>query len=36
VPVGYPVIKPFEPDIDTFYEEWQGRSAPDREANSAD
>jgi acetone carboxylase gamma subunit len=29
-PVGYPVIKPFDPDIDTFYEEWQGRPAPDR------
>lgn len=30
VPAGYPVIKPFEPDIDTFYEEWLGRPAPDR------
>lgn len=30
VPVGYPVFKPFDPDIDTFYEEWQGRPAPDR------
>ncbi len=29
VPVGYPVVTPFEPDIDTFYEEWQGRPAPD-------
>lgn len=30
VPAGYPVLKPFEPDIDTFYDEWQGRPAPDR------
>lgn len=30
VPVGYPVLTPFEPDIDTFYEEWQDRPAPDR------
>lgn len=29
VPRGYPVIKKFEPDIDTFYEEWLGRPAPD-------
>jgi acetone carboxylase gamma subunit len=35
VPVGYPVIRPFEPDIDTFYEEWQGRPAPDREGEQA-
>lgn len=33
VPVGYPVIKPFDPDIDIFYEEWQGRPAPDREGD---
>lgn len=35
VPVGYPVLKQFEPDIDTFYEEWQGRPAPDREGEQA-
>lgn len=31
VPVAYPVLTPFEPDIDTFYEEWLGRPAPDTE-----
>lgn len=36
VPVGYPVKLPFEPDIDTFYEGWLGRPAPDREGQSAD
>jgi acetone carboxylase gamma subunit len=30
VPVGYPVEKRFEPDVDTFYEEWPGEPAPDR------
>ena len=30
VPVGYPVYVPFEPDVDAFYEEWQGTEAPDR------
>lgn len=30
VPVGYPVYVPFEPDVDAFYEEWQGEPAPDR------
>ena len=30
VPRGYPVIQKFEPDIDTFYEEWLGKPAPDR------
>lgn len=30
VPVGYPVIQPFEPNIDAFYEEWLDRPAPDR------
>jgi acetone carboxylase gamma subunit len=35
VPVGYPVIREFEPDIDIFYEEWQGRPAPDREEGQA-
>ncbi|MDS0474433.1 acetone carboxylase subunit gamma [Natrinema sp. 1APR25-10V2] len=29
VPAGYPVLKPFEPDIDVFYEEWLGEPAPD-------
>lgn len=31
VPVGYPVLTPFDPDIDTFYEEWEGRTAPDKD-----
>lgn len=35
-PVGYPVYKPFEPDIDTFYEEWLGEPAPDRSDQPAD
>ena len=35
VPVGYPVIKPFDPDVDTFYEEWQGQPAPDRREEQA-
>jgi acetone carboxylase gamma subunit len=30
VPMGYPVLKPFDPDIDTFYEEWLGKPAPDK------
>lgn len=30
VPAGYPVLKPFDPDVDTFYEEWQNTTAPDR------
>lgn len=25
VPAGYPMFKPFDPDIDTFYEEWLGQ-----------
>lgn len=29
VPAGYPVIEPFDPDIDTFYEEWLEEPAPD-------
>ena len=33
VPVGYPVLTPFEPDIDTFYEDWQDHPAPDRAAD---
>ena len=33
VPSGYPVLKPFDPDIDTFYEEWLGKKAPDRESD---
>lgn len=31
VPAGYPVLQPFEPDIDTFYEEWLGEPAPDKQ-----
>ena len=31
VPAGYPVIKPFDPDIDAFYEGWIGEPAPDNE-----
>lgn len=30
VPAGYPVKRSFEPDVDTFYEEWLGEPAPDR------
>jgi acetone carboxylase gamma subunit len=30
VPAGYPVLQNFEPDIDTFYEEWLGEKAPDK------
>ena len=30
VPAGYPVLKPFDPDIDVFYEEWLEKPAPDR------
>ncbi len=30
VPAGYPVLRNFEPDIDTFYEDWLGKEAPDR------
>ena len=30
VPAGYPVRRGFEPDLDTFYEEWLGEPAPDR------
>lgn len=30
VPAGYPVLRNFEPDIDTFYEEWLDKKAPDR------
>jgi acetone carboxylase gamma subunit len=29
VPAGYPVLKPFDPDIDTFYEEWLDKPTPD-------
>lgn len=36
VPIGYPVIKPFDPDIDAFYEEWLGQSAPDKGGKPAD
>jgi acetone carboxylase gamma subunit len=28
-PVGYPVLQKFEPDIDTFYEEWLDQAPPD-------
>ena len=31
VPPGYPTIFNFLPDIDTFYEKWLGRKAPDKE-----
>jgi len=30
VPPGYPTIFNFLPDIDTFYENWLGRKAPDK------
>ena len=30
VPPGYPTIFNFLPEIDTFYEKWLGRKAPDR------
>lgn len=30
VPAGYPIIKPFDPDIDTFYEEWADEEVPTR------
>jgi acetone carboxylase gamma subunit len=30
VPPGYPVIFNFLPDIDTFYEKWLGKKAPDK------
>lgn len=30
VPPGYPTIFNFFPDIDTFYEKWLGRKAPDK------
>ncbi len=29
VPAGYPVLQKFEPDVDTFYEEWLGETVPD-------
>jgi acetone carboxylase gamma subunit len=29
VPAGYPVRRGFEPDVDTFYEDWLGEPAPD-------
>jgi len=29
VPAGYPILQKFEPDIDTFYEEWLGEPVPD-------
>lgn len=35
-PIGYPVYTPFEPDIDTFYEEWLGQPAPDKQEQPAD
>jgi acetone carboxylase gamma subunit len=28
VPPGYPVIYDFQPDIDAFYEQFLGRTAP--------
>lgn len=30
VPAGYPIRQKFEPDVDTFYEEWIGEPAPDK------
>jgi acetone carboxylase gamma subunit len=30
VPIGYPPLRKFEPDIDTFYEEWLAEPAPDK------
>jgi acetone carboxylase gamma subunit len=30
VPPGYPTVFNFLPDIDTFYESWLGRKAPDK------
>lgn len=30
VPPGYPTVFNFLPDIDTFYEKWLGRKAPDK------
>ncbi|TXT58801.1 MAG: Acetone carboxylase subunit gamma [Promethearchaeota archaeon] len=30
VPPGYPLIFNFLPDIDTFYEKWLGKKAPDK------
>jgi len=30
VPAAYPVLRNFEPDIDTFYEDWLGKKTPDR------
>lgn len=29
VPAGYPVLQPFEPDVDTFFEEWLGEPVPE-------
>ena len=29
VPAGYPILQKFEPDIDTFYEEWLDQPVPD-------
>jgi acetone carboxylase gamma subunit len=29
VPAGYPMYAPFEPDVDTFYEEWLGQEVPE-------
>ena len=29
VPAGYPVVQKFEPDVDTFYEDWLGEPVPD-------
>jgi len=30
VPPGYPTVFNFLPDIDTFYEKWLGKRAPDK------
>lgn len=29
VPAGYPILKPFDPDIDVFYQEWLGQEVPE-------
>lgn len=34
VPTGYPVMKPFDPDIETFYEDWLDEVPPDKESST--
>lgn len=31
VPRGYPILQKFEPDVDTFYEQWLDESPPDKQ-----